>query len=226
LREKLWYSRACFLSEFLWERTMIFRSLFSIRISLRKDHNIPEFASYQDFSEKGLWYSRACFLSWFVWERIMIFNSLCFLAGFPSYMYFANKTNYWTKGSLFKCWSHHFESVMVHVITWLSIKDYLCHRWPLIWSVICRTHNIILISLVITYQRIFNMRNTMGSTSRVELLTLPSTWVDSSFQWVSHYPYFSFQCSSFLTNACLFISIFLFAVLSCDLQLMASNGDG
>jgi hypothetical protein len=205
---------------------MIFQSLLPIRISLKKDHNIPELASHQDFIAKGLWYSRACFQSWFVWEMIMIFNNLCFLAGFPSYMYYAIKTNYWTKGSLFKCWRHHFESVTVHVITWLSVNDYLCHRWPKMWSVIWRTHNIILISLVITYQRIFNMRNTMGSTSRVELLTLPSTWVDSSCQWVSHCPYFSFQCSSFLNNACLFISIFLFTVLSCDLQLMASNGDG
>jgi hypothetical protein len=167
LRKKLWYSRACFLSEFLWERTMIFRSLLSIRISLRKDHNIPELASHHDFIAKGLWYSRACFQSWFVWERIMIFNNICFLAGFPSYMYYAIKTNYWTKSFLFKCWRHHFESVTVHVITWLSVNDYLCHRWPQMWSVIWRTHNIILISLVITYQRIFNMRNTMGSTSRV-----------------------------------------------------------
>lgn len=71
----LWHSRACFPSGFREERIMIIQGLISIRISLRKDndipglkftirislrkyYDIPEIVSCDNFYKKGLWYSR------------------------------------------------------------------------------------------------------------------------------------------------------------------------
>ena len=37
-------------------------------------------------------------------------------------------------------WSNHFKSFMVATMTWLTVTEYLCHKWPRICSV-CRNHN-------------------------------------------------------------------------------------
>ena len=37
-------------------------------------------------------------------------------------------------------WSHHFESFMVVTMTWLTVMEYLCHKWPQICST-CRKHS-------------------------------------------------------------------------------------
>jgi hypothetical protein len=133
-----------------------------------------------------------------------------------------------------KCWSHHFESVMVHVITWLSIKDYLCHRWPLIWSVVCRTHNGQKWTTLKT--KIWIMRNSLKWRVNSSAWKCEQFYSTRATHRVSHVknPLISndqgnkdyIVSTTNDGNACLFISIFLFAVLSCDLQLMASNGDG
>jgi len=34
-------------------------------------------------------------------------------------------------------WSHHFESFIVAIMTWLTVMEYLCHKWPRICST-CR----------------------------------------------------------------------------------------
>ena len=36
-------------------------------------------------------------------------------------------------------WSHHFESFTVATMTWLTVMEYLCHKWPRICST-CRKH--------------------------------------------------------------------------------------
>jgi hypothetical protein len=36
-------------------------------------------------------------------------------------------------------WSHHFESFTVATTTWLTVMEYLCHKWPRICST-CRKH--------------------------------------------------------------------------------------
>jgi hypothetical protein len=36
-------------------------------------------------------------------------------------------------------WSHHFESVTVATIIWLTVTEYLCHKWPQICST-CRQY--------------------------------------------------------------------------------------
>jgi hypothetical protein len=41
---------------------------------------------------------------------------------------------YWTKGSSWLSWSHHFKIFTVTTMTWLTVMEYLCHKWPQIWS--------------------------------------------------------------------------------------------
>ena len=62
--------------------------------------------------------------------------------------------SYWTKGSSWLSWSHHFESFTVATMTWLTIMEYLCHKWPQICST-CRKHFPVLSSFM-TYHRVCN----------------------------------------------------------------------
>jgi len=39
-----------------------------------------------------------------------------------------NKRFYWSS------WSHHFESFTIATMTWLTVMEYLCHKWPRICS--------------------------------------------------------------------------------------------
>jgi hypothetical protein len=41
---------------------------------------------------------------------------------------------------LWLSWSYHFKSFMVATMTWLTVMEYLCHKWLQICSV-CRNHN-------------------------------------------------------------------------------------
>ena len=61
-------------------------------------------------------------------------------------------------------WCHHFESFTVATITWLTVMEYLCHKWPRICSS-CRKHFPVLSSFV-AYHRLGNYINTTGVTSR------------------------------------------------------------
>jgi hypothetical protein len=62
--------------------------------------------------------------------------------------------SYWTKGSSWLSWSHHFESFTVATMTWLTTMEYLCHKWPRICSN-CRKHFMVLSSFM-TYHRVCN----------------------------------------------------------------------
>ena len=62
-----------------------------------------------------------------------------------------------------KSWSHQFQSFTIAIMTWLTVVQYLCHKLPRIYS-ICRNHNPVL-SLFMTYHRVYNMSNTTCATS-------------------------------------------------------------
>ena len=57
-------------------------------------------------------------------------------------------------------WSHHFDSFVVAMLTWLTVTEYLCQKWPQICS-ICRNYDSVL-SLIMTYHRVCNTTNTTG----------------------------------------------------------------
>ena len=60
--------------------------------------------------------------------------------------------SYWTKGSSWLNWSHHFESFTVATMTWLTVMEYLCYKWPRTCST-CRKHFPVLCS-VVSYHRV------------------------------------------------------------------------
>ena len=43
------------------------------------------------------------------------------------------------QGFLWLSWSHHLEYVTVATMTWFTVMEYLCHKWPRICST-CRKH--------------------------------------------------------------------------------------
>jgi hypothetical protein len=47
--------------------------------------------------------------------------------------------SYWTKGSSWLSWSHHYESFAVATMTWFTVMEYLCLKRPRICST-CRKH--------------------------------------------------------------------------------------
>jgi hypothetical protein len=55
--------------------------------------------------------------------------------------------SYWTKGSYWLSWSHHFESFMIATMTCLTFMEYLCHKCPWICSACCK-HFPVLFSFV------------------------------------------------------------------------------
>ena len=52
---------------------------------------------------------------------------------------------------------------MVTTLNWLTVTEYLCHKWPQICSV-CRNHNSVLSSFMI-YHRVYNKSNMTDATS-------------------------------------------------------------
>jgi len=47
--------------------------------------------------------------------------------------------SYRTNGSSWLSWNNHFESFTVATMTWLTVMEYLCHKWPRICST-CPKH--------------------------------------------------------------------------------------
>jgi len=115
----------------------------------RDDFNFPlwTFHSYVATFQQHLhmWYMYIS-LSWYdipelvVPIRISLIEGCCYHG------------SYWTKGSSYLSWCHHFESFMVATVTWLTAMEYLCHKWPWICST-CRKHFPVL-SLFMTYHRV------------------------------------------------------------------------
>ena len=57
--------------------------------------------------------------------------------------------SYWTKGSYWLRWSHHFQSFTVATMSWLALTEYLFHKWPRICST-WRNHFTVLSSWLFT----------------------------------------------------------------------------
>jgi hypothetical protein len=74
-----------------------------------------------------------------------------FLSGFPLKRVAANKEATEARVS---SWSHHFESFTVATMTWLAVMEYLCQKWPRIFST-CRKH-FLFISSFMAYHRACN----------------------------------------------------------------------
>jgi hypothetical protein len=102
--------------------------------------------------------------------------------------------SYWTKGSWWLRWSHHFERFTVAIMAWLTAMEYLYHKWPQI-CIDCRNHNPVLSSLM-TYHRVCNKRNTTGATCEGGTAN-PSGAPSSS-------PVFSFLCNVLYIVVCPF----------------------
>jgi hypothetical protein len=47
---------------------------------------------------------------------------------------------YWTKGFYWLSWSHYLENILVGTMTWLTLTatEYMCHKWPRIYSTCSR----------------------------------------------------------------------------------------
>ena len=71
--------------------------------------------------------------------------------------------SYWTNDFSWLSWNHHFERFTVATMTWLTVMEYLCHKWPRICST-CRKHFQILSSFI-TYHRVCDYINTTGATN-------------------------------------------------------------
>jgi hypothetical protein len=80
-------------------------------------------------------------------------------------------------------WSHHFKCFTVTTITWLTATEYLCYKWPRIWST-CRIHNPVL-STFMTYHRVSSKSNTTGATFETETFSL-SDELTPGFLWGSY----------------------------------------
>ena len=64
------------------------------------------------------------------------------------------KGSYLINGYHWLSWSHYFGNFTVTSMTWLTVTEYLCHKWPRICS-ICRKHFSVLCTFI-TYYRIRN----------------------------------------------------------------------
>jgi hypothetical protein len=75
-------------------------------------------------------------------------------------------------------WSHHFESFTVATMTWLTIIEYMRHKWPRICST-CRQYFPFLSSFM-TCHRVCNSINTTGATSEAGTAYLFAEHLSSS----------------------------------------------
>ena len=66
-------------------------------------------------------------------------------------------------------WSHHFDSITFATVTWLTVAEHVCHKWPRICSV-CRNDNPHLFTLVTGFKTRLKRR---VSNVAQQLPTLP-----------------------------------------------------
>ena len=94
------------------------------------------------------------------------------------------------------CWSHHFESFTVATMTWLTVMEYLCHKWPAIcsWSF---PHSWLITEFVTRLTR-------RVPPMEQELLTLP--------QHLSSPPVFSDTCIKTSQNSKKNITIYVYTI--------------
>ena len=73
---------------------------------------------------------------------------------------------YWTKGSYWLSWSHHFKRFYSRHLDLVNHYEYLCHKRPRI-RFICRNHNRVRSSFIL-YNPVCNKSNTQGLTDGAE----------------------------------------------------------
>ena len=64
--------------------------------------------------------------------------------------------------------------------SWLTVAEYLCHKWPRIYYA-CRNHNPFLISSFVTYHQILTRATRRLLSMEQELLTLSVTWIYTGY---------------------------------------------
>ena len=102
-------------------------------------------------------------------------------------------------------------------MTWLTIMEYLCHKWLRVFSVCRSNHNPALSSFMI-YHWIFKKSNTTGANDRAGMVRIPEFTFD-----YSGVPSFIYS-SILLSIVCLFVLfLFLVIVLSGLLRTMFSE---
>ena len=127
------------------------------------------------------------------------------------------------KGFLVVKLNHHFESFTVSTMTWLTVMEYLSHKWPRIWFV-CLNHNSA-ISSFMAYHCVCNKSNMTGATSGAGTACLPFWSSPTVFSGV-HVAWSLGFCTSLfvLFPLAIVLSAFL-RFTACDnpLNLVSSN---
>ena len=109
----------------------------------------------------------------------------------------------------------------VVTMTWLTIFEYMCLKWPRICSM-CRKHFPVLSSFMI-YYRVCNLINTMGATSGTGT-AYPSREPEFTpgFKWGSYFSVLSFICMCCCRS--LFVLLYFFFWPLCSFFLFDING--
>ena len=101
----------------------------------------------------------------------------------------------------------------VAIVTWLTVMEYMCHKWPRICST-CRKHFPVFSSFM-TYHRVCSLINTTGVTSGAGTAYLSGAHeFTPGFQWGSCNSIFSFIC---MFRRSLFVLLYCFFLLLCCL---------
>ena len=72
------------------------------------------------------------------------------------------RTNIYDKRDDFNFPIANFPFICSHILTWLTVTESLCDKWPRICSV-CRNHNQVLFSFI-TYHQVWHKSYSMGAT--------------------------------------------------------------
>jgi hypothetical protein len=86
---------------------------------------------------------------------------------------------------------NHFENFTVASMTWLTVLEYLCHKWPRIFSTGFKHFPVL--SSFTTYYRVCNLINTTGGSSGGgNAYPSRAPEITPGFLWGSCYSFFSF----------------------------------
>ena len=113
-----------------------------------------------------------------------------------------------------------FQMFYVVTMTWVTVKEYLCHKWPRIWSV-CRNHNPVLSSSWLITRYVVERTTWLVSLVRQELLTiLEKLEFTPTIYWGSCCSIIVF---SVLLDPCLFFSPFSLTIVLSVLRTTTSD---
>ena len=119
--------------------------------------------------------------------------------------------SYWTKGSSWLSWSHHFEGFTDATMAWLTALEYLCHGWPRMCSA-CHGH-VQVLSLLVNYPQIcwwIDFTDAAGGVGAACRSGAPG--FAPGFWWGSCCSIFGFECV-FCGSLFVLLSFFLLAIV-------------